>query len=147
MTNTVMKSLRDIAKRFLPHPYLPALAKRLGTDPYVIKYRWWRTGGPENLPDRRDKLLRDLMKERLKDLLDAAIMLAKDQAPASIYDRDRANRLLDFYNQMYPPCPLYDDGVSTQPDMSTPPRSIDELCAGAPAMIAEQLRDILEGVE
>jgi hypothetical protein len=74
-------------------------------------------------------------------------MLAKDQAQASIYDRDRANRLLNFWNVMYPPSPLYDDGVSTRPPMDLPPRSIDEMCEGAPPLVAQQLREILEGAE
>jgi hypothetical protein len=92
MKNPVMQSLRDIAKRFLPYPYLPSLARRLRTNPYVLNYEWPKTGGPEDLPERRDKLLRDLMKERLKDSLDASVMLAKVQEQASIWDRARANR-------------------------------------------------------
>jgi hypothetical protein len=148
MTSPVMMSLRAAGVRFLrgQNGYLPTLARRLGTDPYTLK-RWWHTGGPDNLAERRDKLLRDLMRERLKDSLDAATMLARDQKQASIYDRDRANRLLDFWNQMYPPAPMYEDGVSTQPDMAAPPKTIDELCEGAPPLVAAQLRDILEGVD
>ena len=148
MTSPVMMSLRAAGVRFLrgQNGYLPTLARRLGTDPYTLK-RWWQTGGPPNLPERRDALLRDLMRERLKDSVDAAVMLARDQEQASIYDRDRANRMRDFFNQMYPPPPLPDDGVSWQPDMAAPPKSIDELCAGAPPLVAAQLRDILEGAE
>jgi hypothetical protein len=55
--------------------------------------------------------------------------------------------MLDLYNELYPPAQMPDDGVSTQPDMSAPVRSIDELCVASPPLVEAQLRDILEGVD
>jgi hypothetical protein len=142
---TVTESLRVLGQRFFGRAYLAPLARRLGTDPYTMR-RWLQTGGPTNLPERRDEFLRALMKERLRDAAEAAVMLAKCQRQTSIWDRDRADKLLSFFAQMYPE-PLPDDMVSTRPDMSTPPKSIDELCEGLPPLVAAQLRDILEEVE
>jgi hypothetical protein len=144
---SVMKSLRILGKRFYGRAYLAPLAKGLGTDVYTLR-RWLRKGkGPADLHERRDALLRELMRERLIDVVSASSMLARLQQQTSIWDRDRALKVSAFRALMYPAPPLYDDGVSTQPDMSTPPKTIDELCDGADPMIAAQLREILEEIE
>jgi hypothetical protein len=143
---TVTESLRVLGQRFFGRAYLAPLARRLGTDTYTLR-RWLQTGkGPADLPDRRDELLRELMKERLRDVVSAATMLAKLQSQTSIWDRDRANKVLAFFAMMYPQ-PLYDDKVSIRPDMSTPPKSIDELCEGLHPLVAQCLRETLEEVE
>lgn len=101
----------------------------------------------KDLHKRRDEMFRELMREHLRDAVSAATMLAKLQNQASIWDRDRANRLLDLMAELYPPPPMYDDCVSRRPDMSAPPKTTDELCEGAAPLVAAQLREILEGVE
>jgi hypothetical protein len=142
----IIDSLRIAGRRFFGRSYLKELAKRLGTDVYTLR-RWFRTGGPKDLHKRRDEMFRELMRERLRDAVSAATMLAKLQNQASIWDRDRANRLVDLMGELYPAAPLYDDRVSTQPDMSTQPKTVDELCEDSHPMVAACFREAMEGIE
>jgi hypothetical protein len=148
-----MKHLREIGRDLFGRTYLRPFASALRADPYAL--RRWAKGGkaPANLSDRVVRMLRALVRRHVGLALSAAELVLEVQRQSDISDITLAGRLRDLNRDLTPrkPAPpVVDDVEFLIPEVAyshNPNMTLDELLAGQPDWLQQQIREMEERPE